>query len=129
MSLLREKQRKIYDKILSDYTESNQSKSIETCCNDHGITKQTFYNYQKKFDNSQTRSKPRTKSIFTSKSSSRSSSIPRGSLTKHDITSRDVDIELIPTTPKKYIKNSKNMSKKDKWEQMMKEADEVLNMK
>lgn len=128
MSLVHERNRRLFSKIQDEFLNSGDS--IECCCNRNGITSRTYYNIKKRLENNDNKNKTSNK-IFTSQKSTSQTPICKKPLTKHDITTPGVDIELVPSsslTNGKKRKPSKQKSRKSSWDDLLREANEVLKM-
>src|SRR6202000_3241639 len=81
----------------------------EKCCNDNGITKQTFYNIKKRLDKTDHKQSPKKNSSLKSHIKYEKKYEPKvtysGSRRRSEI--EDMEIELVPSNekPKNQIKN------------------------
>ena len=106
MSIIGDRQKKMYDDINELYMQSN--KSLEYCCNKIGICKQTYYNIKRRVDNANEttsskshvkRKKTHSSNLFTAGSSKKTSTL------EDDITGKE--IECVPSDARQVKKRHK----------------------
>jgi hypothetical protein len=116
MTLLKEKQKIVFEKINEDYLSSG--KTLEFCCNKNGISSRTYYNIRKKFgDNTTERkhsgsktSKPKvSNSLFTAQTSKTKS--PKMDLHSREYV-KNMEIEFLGTDGTPLTKSRPKHSKK-----------------
>ncbi len=118
MSLRREKNMRLYKKISHEYVHGTET--IESCCNNNGITKQTYYNIKKRIEGGVDKPIQKYKKPIQQKESNtmytpNSKSISNKNGLNRLLTAEDTVLELVPAQ-KNQIHSKRKHSKPSKEE-------------